>query len=146
MRDPLTLHAKRRLCWFALTGGTCFLGAGSLFVLEDGGIIASSPQFLFYCSMLLFSGYLLYFKALETWSFPEDYTGRRHDEEQHLGKHFAIAFYIQAALMAVIIMLLLLHIGLSSRPTELEFFATALGLGVAAVFVFFGYQASIQTE
>ncbi len=136
MRSPMTQHARRRLYLLGLASVTSFLIAILLYDLLDIGI--DTDALYFPCSILMFAGCILCFKALETWSFPDEYAGKETDEEQAMSKYYAIPFYLVGGAMALGAGFLLIWAIARNVPTVQESAIIIFGLFVAGICIFIG--------
>jgi hypothetical protein len=140
MRSPLTPHAKRRLYWLSLASATAFLFAILLYDLLDIGL--ATDGWYMPCSILMFGGCILCFKALETWSFPDDYAGKDTDEEQAFSKYYAIPFYFVGGALTLVAGFLLVWAVVRNVPTTQETAIITFALLVASSCILIGHHSA----
>ena len=131
---------KRRIYRLSLVSATSFLIGLLLYDLEDAGI--ATDGLIFPCSVLLFVGTLFGFKTLETWSSWDEDNSEDTDVAQTRRNAYPITFYIESALVALIVVFLLVFTTIRNRPTIQEGAILTFALLVAGACLCMGHLSS----
>lgn len=96
----MTPDAQHRFYLLSLATATCLLISTLLYALNSIGM---DVVFKYLSYLLLFAGLFLWFKAFETWSFPNDYAGKLPTEEQqNIGDLYRNMFYVETAIATLL--------------------------------------------
>ena len=131
---------KQRIYRLCIVSATSFLAAFLLYDLGDAGII--TDRLYLPCYILLFTGILFAFKALDIWSSWIEDNSEDTDIGQNGSNAYPITFYTEAALVTLSVVFLLAFTIIRSKPTIEEDSILALALFVAGVCMCLGGLSS----
>ena len=120
---------KQRIYRLCIVSATSFLASFLLYDLGDAGII--TDRLYLPCYILLFTGILFAFKALDIWSSWIEDNSEDTDIGQNGSNAYPITFYTEAALVTLSVIFLLAFTIIRSRPSIEEEGILALALFVA---------------
>ena len=131
---------KQRIYRLCIVSATSFLAAFLLYDMGDAGIVRD--RLYLPCYILLFTGILFAFKALDIWSSWIEDNSEDTDIGQNGSNTYPITFYTEAVLVTLSVIFLLAFTIIRSRPSIEEEGILALALFVAGACACLGSLSS----
>lgn len=136
----MTITFKRRLFLLSLSSATCFLAGLLTFVLADLGI--AHLQLAWFSSIVTVLGFILLIIVFGTWSGWREDKSEDTDKKRRLRNPYPMSFYLEAAAMAFLAVLLLAWSIARNSPTTEELLNFVWGLLVAGGCIWIGRLSS----